>query len=211
MMADAELQVREVPSQVVPENAGETESLPEVQEPVLGPSAKTCRKCHVVLTPTNQIPSAPTTGRWICRNCERSVRRKINQRRWRRIKADPKVLDRTHDYNTRWKRSNPQRRTAITHRYRFKVFVAAMMRLGGKCAMCPETDLRKLTIDHIHGGGRSDPLRQNHSTLLKAIATGRVPPDKYQCLCFNCNCGVKRREWMSQFLDERGFDVGSYV
>lgn len=146
----------------------------------------------------------------ICGNCERLIGRQKNKNRWDRTKADPARLARTQGYNTRWKRSNPKRRKAIEQRYRFKAFIGAMVRLGGKCAMCPETDMRKLTIDHVNGGGRFDILRRNHS-LLRSIATGRVSTDGYQCLCFNCNCGIKQRGWMSKFLDGRGFDVRSYV
>lgn len=61
---------------------------------------------------------------------------------------------------------------------------------GGQCTCCGETDIRFLTIDHVHGDGnlhRRAVGGGNVNVYRWAIAEGF--PDALQALCFNCNMG----------------------
>ena len=66
--------------------------------------------------------------------------------------------------------------------------------LGNKCVICDFEDARALQIDHIAGGGNSDPHRRDRRIflghVLESIERGE---NKYQLLCANCNW-IKRVE-----------------
>jgi hypothetical protein len=76
----------------------------------------------------------------------------------------------------------------------------AMLAYGdGCCACCGEDNLDFLTLDHINGDGSADRGRgrggNGGSSLYVKLRTRRFPDkDRYQVLCFNCNCakGTKR-------------------
>lgn len=51
MMADEVVQMREMPSRVVPEVAGETEGMPQVQESILGPTASEIKRAAMYTDP----------------------------------------------------------------------------------------------------------------------------------------------------------------
>lgn len=59
-----------------------------------------------------------------------------------------------------------------------------------KCACCGEQIYEFLTIDHIKGGGRKhrESLKSSTYGLFGWLHRSKYRPDKYQVLCFNCNC-----------------------
>jgi len=59
---------------------------------------------------------------------------------------------------------------------------------GGKCALCGESDIDVLAIDHIAGGGtqHNKQLREQGTTLHRWLIKNDFP-DGFQVLCFNCN------------------------
>lgn len=85
--------------------------------------------------------------------------------------------------------------SAETHLKRRKK-AEVMAAYGGACTCCGEDNLDFLTIDHVNGDG--GPERENHgggSTFYAWLrARGYPDRDRYQVLCFNCNCakGAKR-------------------
>jgi hypothetical protein len=57
-----------------------------------------------------------------------------------------------------------------------------------KCAECPESDLRVLTIDHINGGGAAYTRQLGTQTVYAYLKNQGFPPG-YQVLCQNHNLG----------------------
>jgi hypothetical protein len=57
-----------------------------------------------------------------------------------------------------------------------------------KCVMCGNSDIRVLSIDHIHGGGSNHyrNLRSQGTTLYRWLIKNDYP-EGYQVLCMNCN------------------------
>ena len=127
------------------------------------------------------------------------------ERRWRqRMKQErpgeyARMLARNRLYLDGWRIENRYR----MEKAKFRQFKTTIDLLGGKCAMCGTTDLRVLTVDHINGGGNRSRERLKNN-VYRVISSGRLPITGLQCLCFNCNCGVKRREWLVPFLPQSG-------
>lgn len=59
--------------------------------------------------------------------------------------------------------------------------------LGGKCAHCGNDDIRVLTIDHVHGGGRADYAVRGTHGIRRDIIAGKRKRDDFQVLCANCH------------------------
>lgn len=84
-------------------------------------------------------------------------------------------------YNTRI------RAAAVLYRRRLRV--AVILKYGGVCTCCGETQIEFLTIDHTKGGGTVD-RNSAGGTWGMYLKILRAPNSrKYQVLCFNCNCG----------------------
>lgn len=61
----------------------------------------------------------------------------------------------------------------------------ALKTLGDKCTRCGISDYRVLQVDHVNGGGtRLGRLGQKGYALYIDVVRN---PEKYQCLCANCN------------------------
>lgn len=74
--------------------------------------------------------------------------------------------------------------------YRY-VRLMVIIKLGGKCNHCPETDLRVLDINHIHGEKAPQQRTDGNVTSLKyeehcAILDGKSMPH-IEVTCCNCN------------------------
>lgn len=76
---------------------------------------------------------------------------------------------------------------------------------GSKCQICDESDIRKLSLDHINGNGR-----QHRKEVLKIDSGSGFykwvndnKPDNLRLLCFNCNCkrAIKQTELIITNLD----------
>ena len=93
--------------------------------------------------------------------------------------------------------------------YRLSVKNNIINNYGGKCACCGETDPLFLTIDHINGGGRKEG-RGSIDLYLKLISEN-YPKDKYQLLCYNCNCSKshygKNEKCYHQLLKDQQKDI----
>jgi hypothetical protein len=58
---------------------------------------------------------------------------------------------------------------------------------GGKCACCGESRIEFLTLDHVDGRA-DEPYRITGQKAWARLKARGWPKDKYQLLCFNCNC-----------------------
>jgi hypothetical protein len=73
----------------------------------------------------------------------------------------------------------------MTPRRRLKE--AIISAYGGKCACCGEADSRFLTVDHVQNDGAEERRQIGHWNILANIRRQGFP-DRYQLLCYNCNC-----------------------
>lgn len=71
-------------------------------------------------------------------------------------------------------------------RYKIECIIA----YGGKCVCCGETIMEFLTIDHIFNDGAEDKKNYSGSGghVWKYLRDLGYPKDRYQLMCFNCNC-----------------------
>jgi hypothetical protein len=67
-----------------------------------------------------------------------------------------------------------------------KLRLAAIWRLGAKCACCPECNPLLLDIDHVKGDGKIDRQTRSQYQILKDIIQG-IDLDRFQLLCVKCH------------------------
>jgi hypothetical protein len=85
---------------------------------------------------------------------------------------------------------------------RDSVIHATILKLGGKCTMCGETEPEFLTIDHILGGGNTEASKRGHLGWKRDILNGLTDASIYRVLCHNCNSGSYRKN-----VNDVGFGV----
>lgn len=70
-----------------------------------------------------------------------------------------------------------------------KLKTEAIAAYGSRCACCGEDTPEFLTIDHVHGDGRSHrrEVGRGHG-IYRWLKKHGYPKDRFQLLCFNCNC-----------------------
>lgn len=63
-------------------------------------------------------------------------------------------------------------------------------KLGGSCSCCGATDEHFLNLDHVQDNGSTHRKESGGSSLgvYRAVLKEGVPRDRYQLLCYNCNC-----------------------
>lgn len=75
---------------------------------------------------------------------------------------------------------------------------------GCKCAVCGETDIVVMTLDHIDGDGYLDKKSENgkkqitptwYAKLVKRIKAGQPLERNLQMLCFNCHAKKDLTPW----------------
>jgi len=59
---------------------------------------------------------------------------------------------------------------------------------GNKCNCCGEVNLKFLTVDHVLNDCYLDRYTRGSAWYRRVLKLG-CPKDRYQLLCFNCNCG----------------------
>lgn len=82
--------------------------------------------------------------------------------------------DKIHAYDRLWRRN---------------LRIEAINKYGGcKCAMCPETRIGALTINHIDGGGRQhrSSIGSGGTQFFRWLKNNNYP-EGYNVLCSNCN------------------------
>lgn len=94
--------------------------------------------------------------------------------------------------NKEWRTENRPSLNKKKVQYLTDIREQVITAFGGKCQCCGETDHRFLTLDHINGRvdtGKSSNGRRimGKKAMLEVVRLG-FPKDKFQILCFNCNC-----------------------
>lgn len=74
-------------------------------------------------------------------------------------------------------------------RERSKLKIDFLNAFDWKCSCCGEDDSRFLTLDHLNNDGNVHREKLNEQQIMYQAKRENWPKDKYQCLCFNCNCG----------------------
>lgn len=64
---------------------------------------------------------------------------------------------------------------------------------GSKCEICGEANSYFLTIHHKFKDGNIERKEGNWQTLYRRLRKENFPNDRYQLLCFNCNCSERFR------------------
>ena len=131
-----------------------------------GPSCRACGK---------RVSRKRCKG--MCQQCyakkyKRTNRQRINEVARAAYKKDPlKVM-------ARLKKRFQQRK------------LEAMMKMGGRCLCCGETNPIFLCLDHIKGGGRREHAKRNPQQIWKDAMRQGLPRNKYRLLCWNCNAAL---------------------
>lgn len=86
----------------------------------------------------------------------------------------------------------------INHKHRCKSCYALRDRIrtkqkflalyGGQCSCCGQTDPRFLTLDHVKNDGNEHRKDFADSSIMM-LAIRNFQPERFQILCYNCNCG----------------------
>ena len=102
--------------------------------------------------------------------------------------------------------ANKEKYNASARKYNQRLRDECFEGYGGKCACppCGETNQLFLTLDHVNRDGAAERRRFDHKSNLQTyrLAIEEGFPDRYQLLCFNCNCGRERNDGICPHLDE---------
>ena len=116
---------------------------------------------------------------------------KIRQKIWRENNQE-KHKERGKNYYQTHKKESSER----IKKYTKKLKELIMNHYGWRCncAGCPEKNPIFFTIDHVNNDGYKDKTKNGvryggASLYVKVIKEGF--PNKYQILCWNCNCGKR--------------------
>jgi len=97
------------------------------------------------------------------------------------------------DASMRWFRKNRERGLETNRKWRMGLRRQVLEHYGGKppkCACCEESEYEFLTVDHLNNDGtkeRREAGTGGHHSYRFIIRNNF--PEKYQILCYNCNCG----------------------
>jgi hypothetical protein len=99
------------------------------------------------------------------------------------------------DYYKKWYAARPGYQSRSAKKHLQKVKSAIIAAYGGKCQCCGDSQPIFLSIDHIHNDGHLDKYangwRYLGAALYSRILKEGCPKDRYQLLCWNCNCGKR--------------------
>jgi len=86
------------------------------------------------------------------------------------------------EYNTEHKKAAEKLRHYMSRK---KVLDA----YGNKCICCGETEIKFLSIDHIDGRKKLNPIEKKlkGANLYRWLIAHKFPKG-FQILCYNCNC-----------------------
>jgi len=149
---------------------------------------------------------------WINKQNAENGKTPKSRARQKEYRARPENRERQNNYNKEYYEKN--REKLIKHGqeyvsrnkektdkyqkwYNMDLKIRALNAIGGcRCAICGDSDLTHLTIDHIDSTGHIDKKNGLYSTKLsQAIVKGRLTEDQLnnlRCLCFNHNCSRER-------------------
>ncbi len=90
-----------------------------------------------------------------------------------------------------WRQRNKDLLALRAKQYRDAIIRSVIAALGGKCAMCGESQAEFLTIDHVNNDGHSERHR-GAVGWKRRILDGTADSSRYRVLCHNCNLGRYR-------------------
>jgi hypothetical protein len=105
-----------------------------------------------------------------------------------------KHYDKRRAYEKAYYEKNKESRKAYARVHRERLWIEARS-FFGPCACCGESRLEFLTLDHIHGNGKEDRLKNHRDgtgilTKLRYDGWPENAKKEYRLLCFNCNCSI---------------------
>ena len=131
---------------------------------------------------------------------EELARTKEYKKRWRDTHRKERA-----EYQNQWVKDNPKKWNAVMKRYRDKLKAEVMAEYGGKCEICGETDIDKLSIDHSWNNGQQH-RRQLFGTsstssgwrFYQWLRTNGYPKNLgLRVLCMSCNAkatkGIRKK------------------
>lgn len=137
-----------------------------------------CRKCGVILTDRNWYSSSKKKRDYICRDCSL-------------IKGKKYYMEHRDSMLRKQIKRNKERRLEM------KIDILSYYSPEIKCVKCGFDDIRALTIDHIHGGGRQHREKVGRGYSFYLWLKKNNYPEGYQVLCMNCQFikMYERKEW----------------
>jgi hypothetical protein len=134
--------------------------------------------------------------RWVENNKER---KKENDRKYQKANVEEKNRYNREYYklnhetlrkkDNESRLANKDRHNMARKEYKSKLKSEVFNAYGNRCKCCGETRQELLTIDHIFNDGNLD--RKKHRSgigLYSWIRQNNFPKDRFQLLCWNCNC-----------------------
>jgi hypothetical protein len=146
---------------------------------------RTCKEVKPILQfyKYNDKRYHPEARQTLCRKCynARSLKSKDRTPETRAIR-----LARLRTYG----QANRARITELSRIRARKLRELVVAKYGGACACCGESEQRFLTIDHVNNDGHAERLALANNSVRLTYKLHKMPrSDRYQLLCFNCNCG----------------------
>jgi hypothetical protein len=129
----------------------------------------------------------------------RDKHRLRDRARWESEKNNPERKER----RCMWENKNKEELAAYQKEYRaknkirlqkqklarlYEIKKIVLKEFGSKCACCGESEVKFLTMDHINGRKDETKARTTGHKLWARVYHEGCPKEKYQILCFNCNC-----------------------
>lgn len=134
----------------------------------------------------------PDGYRCWCKVCTRAYRQAYRCTKAGRAAHRAYYLRNKEKYIASGRRRNIEHKEdvrASKQRYRDKRRAEAIAAYGGQCACCGETTPQFLTIDHINEDGAAHRREVGYrATPYVWLRHQGYPKDRFQLLCYNCNC-----------------------
>lgn len=88
----------------------------------------------------------------------------------------------------RWRDQHPGYNAARVRAFQMALRLEVLTAYGRRCAKCGNEDVRVLTIEHKHGGGKRHLASAGSAWAILRRIKREGFPDSYGVLCRNCNC-----------------------
>lgn len=110
------------------------------------------------------------------------------QRAWRLCN-----MDRVRAYERSYKTRHLEKKRLAGRDNYGRLRQEMLIAYGTRCACCGETEPMFLTLDHIFNDGAEERGRLGNrrsvsTKFYRMIRDSGWPKDRYQLLCYNCNC-----------------------
>jgi hypothetical protein len=145
-----------------------------------------CARCNALLTDDNWQPTFRKRNVHRCKACHAEVCASWEARNPGHGAKRQKTYHKRHpEKRVAYYEANKEKiaQHAINRLWRLKI--AAIEQLGGKCAGCGTTDMRVLQINHLNG--RGDVEDRFGAEIYAPIVAGTRTTDDLDVRCANCN------------------------